>query len=475
MKYFFFLVLISCAQLNDKPSSEKIIVNFNKASSWDSGAPERAQWDDHVNHQFYDSFSYLEKKALRLVHQKKWALPRVRGPRFKSIIQNKKERTKFCQQVPKGGMLHVHPTGLVKRSFLKSLIQKHNIMVNPKDLLKLATDGPRKELRSNEVDFLQNLPAKKFLSYSDAEKQKLLDLMFFKLEQAPFSFVRFQSIFSMLRYFIPKTEKNEFQIIKSFLIHARKLGVTYVELTDVFDYPIDFTKLRNKTKRLTRETGVHLRWNVAFIRDNNKENNIKLRDQLLKAKKRDDIFPILGIDLVANEDASTALDHWNIYRPIIRKGILSATMHAGEMGNPNNVRDALLMGVDRVGHGVLAQKDHLILEAMALLKKSIEINLKSNLLLGVVPEIKKHPFLRFHRISIPITFSTDDEGIFETDMAQECLLALENSDITYNELKQIYFNSLHYSFARKELKRKLILALEKSYLEFEKKWRLKSN
>lgn len=94
------------------------------------------------------------------------------------------------------------------------------------------------------------------------------------------------------------------------------------------------------------------------------------------------------------------------------------------MGNPHNVRDALLMGVNRVGHGVLVQDDHLSMESMVISKKAVEVNLKSNLILGVVSEMKEHPFLKFHRIGIPITFSTDDEGIFETDMAKRMYVGL---------------------------------------------------
>ncbi|MDH5581182.1 MAG: hypothetical protein OEY33_04690, partial [Bdellovibrionales bacterium] len=315
MRLLFLLIFTSCAQLEDRPSSEKIIRKFYETSVWKEGAPKRAQWDKHVRHTFYNSFSYREKKALELVHEKAWSSLPKRDQLFDAIVKNKNQRQEFCKEIPKGGMLHVHPTGLVTREFLTKKIKSFKKKINPLDLLKSGTEGPRKELKKEEIRFLKQLKSKKFNSYTLVEQNKIIDLMFLKIEKAPFDFIRFQAVFSLLRYFIPKNKKIEFEILKDFLLNARNLGISYVELTNVFDFPINMKTLRNTTRRLYKETGVHVRWNVAFIRDNNKEKNRKLRDHLLSFKNRKDLYPIVGIDLVANEKTNDSLEHWEIYRP----------------------------------------------------------------------------------------------------------------------------------------------------------------
>ncbi|MBL7669829.1 MAG: hypothetical protein JNM39_05035 [Bdellovibrionaceae bacterium] len=91
-------------------------------------------------------------------------------------------------------------------------------------------------------------------------------------------------------------------------------------------------------------------------------------------------------------------------------------------------------------------------------------NTSSNLRLTNLAAISEHPFLNYLRLGLPVSLSTDDEGIFETDINHECELAISQTDITYAEFKQMAFNSIQTSFAsaadKKTLLDKLILKFE---------------
>lgn len=67
--------------------------------------------------------------------------------------------------------------------------------------------------------------------------------------------------------------------------------------------------------------------------------------------------------------------------------------------------------------------------------------------------------------------STDNDGIFETTPTQECVVAVQNSDLQYAELKQMYFNSIVYSFADEDTKYSLIKDLEDRFEVFETDWK----
>ena len=41
------------------------------------------------------------------------------------------ELAKFCKQIPKGGLLHVHPYGLFTRDVVTKILRKYNPVIDP--------------------------------------------------------------------------------------------------------------------------------------------------------------------------------------------------------------------------------------------------------------------------------------------------------------------------------------------------------
>ena len=73
-------------------------------------------------------------------------------------------------------------------------------------------------------------------------------------------------------------------------------------------------------------------------------------------------------------------------------------IHAGEVDEPNHhIRDTLLLGAQRIGHGVNLITDPQTLQAMRYGPYLVEVNLISNLLLEYVSDYSTHRF----RVSAP--------------------------------------------------------------------------
>ncbi|MDT0682111.1 adenosine deaminase [Roseicyclus sp. F158] len=102
-----------------------------------------------------------------------------------------------------------------------------------------------------------------------------------------------------------------------------------------------------------------------------------------------------------------------------REAGLGLTAHAGEWGGPDSVRDALSLGVSRVGHGVRAVEDPALMERLAEDGIVLEVCPGSNVALGVYPSWASHPIETLRAKGVPVCVSTDDPPFFHTTMEHE--------------------------------------------------------
>ncbi|MEE3235722.1 MAG: adenosine deaminase [Pseudomonadota bacterium] len=123
------------------------------------------------------------------------------------------------------------------------------------------------------------------------------------------------------------------------------------------------------------------------------------------------------------------------------------SIHAGEVDEPNShVRDTLLLGADRIGHGLNLITDP---DTMLLMRNGaymVEINLISNLLIEYVDDYSQHPFPEYLRIGIPVALSTDDRGMWDSTLTDEFFVAVREFDLSWEEVKILSRNSLQYAF-----------------------------
>jgi adenosine deaminase len=170
----------------------------------------------------------------------------------------------------------------------------------------------------------------------------------------------------------------------------------------------------------------------------------------------------VGINMVMPEDGYHSMHDYaeqmrmvEFLRKIYPK--VHITLHAGEIVPPLVTYEGLCChirlavqqgGAERIGHGVdvlYEQHPHQLLHEMAAKHVMVEVNLTSNdVILGVAG--KEHPFLVYRKFGVPVSFSTDDEGVSRIDMTHEYVRAVQTYNLTYLDLKQMVRTGIEHIF-----------------------------
>lgn len=218
-------------------------------------------------------------------------------------------------------------------------------------------------------------------------------------------------------------------------------------------------------------TGVTVRFELAVIRFlPNAEADLRFRYAFVSERP-----DFVSVDLVGREDDDKGypLRFLDTFRELRRThGDVSLSIHGGEVDEPNDhVRDTLLLGADRIGHGVNLIRDP---DTMLLMKGGpwmVEINLISNLLLEYVDDYSQHPFPEYLRFGIPVALSTDDRGMWDSTLSDEFFVAVREFDLSWEEIKLLSRNSLRYAFLEPAAKAELLAEYDRRIAAFESAFR----
>jgi adenosine deaminase CECR1 len=168
----------------------------------------------------------------------------------------------------------------------------------------------------------------------------------------------------------------------------------------------------------------------------------------------------VGINMAGREDNDKGYPLR--FLPTLRKlrstlPAVDLSIHAGEVDEPNfHVRDTLLLGATRIGHGVNLIDDPQTMVMMRNGQALVEINLVSNLLLEYISDYSQHPFPEYLRTGIPVALSTDDRGMWDSTMTDEYFVAVKEFNLSWQELITLGQNSLKYSFVDEQTKKRLL-------------------
>jgi adenosine deaminase CECR1 len=215
-------------------------------------------------------------------------------------------------------------------------------------------------------------------------------------------------------------------------------------------------------------TGVTVRFQISILRFLPNAEDF-LRHIYKFVYDHNDLF--VAVNMVGREDNDKGypLRFLDTYRDLRRQySGVKLSIHAGEVDEPNDhVRDTLLLGADRIGHGNNLITDD---ETMRLMRHGpylIEINLISNLLLNYVSDYSEHPFPEFLRTGIPVALSTDDRGMWDSTMTDEFFVAVKEFNLSWEEIRMLSRNSLQYAFVQDDEKSRLLRNFAERMQKFE--------
>lgn len=211
-----------------------------------------------------------------------------------------------------------------------------------------------------------------------------------------------------------------------------------------------------------RATGVEVRFQNSLLRFTPNAEQ-RLRDLYAITDRYRDLY--VGVNMVGREDNDKGYPLR--FLPVLRAlrhryPDINLSIHAGEMDEPDHhVRDTLLLGAQRIGHGVNLISDPDTMLLMRYGPYMVEINLISNLLLEYVKDYSQHPFPEYLRTGIPVALSTDDRGMWDSNMTDEFFVAVKEFNLSWEEIVKLGRNSLYYSFVDAPTKERLLAAYDK--------------
>ena len=117
--------------------------------------------------------------------------------------------------------------------------------------------------------------------------------------------------------------------------------------------------------------------------------------------------------------------------------------HVGEWGTAQDVITAVkALHLDEVQHGIAAVRDESVIGFLAENKIRLNITPSSNVMLGRVPDMARHPIAELYRKGVDVTINSDDVLIFDSDVSKEYLRLYQSGCLTAQELDDIRVKGL---------------------------------
>jgi adenosine deaminase len=409
---------------------------------------------------------------------------------FNTIQNNPNDLLLFLENMPKGGDLHNHLAGA---TYAENLLQdgtKDNFCVDSKTYaMTVVADCPV----TNQIANVANNSD----FYNDTINAWSMRNFYPGAESGHDHF------FATFAKYFPLVSKHRGQILAEVAARAAEQHEEYLELmvtpdddaSGVFGKQIgwdsNLAQLRQKLlaqglPKIVNTISQSMTTNEAIMRSQLMCGtdkalpgcNIKVRYlyQVLREQAPAAVFAQLlagfevashdprfvGINIVQPEDGYIALRDYDLHMRMInflhsvypKVGI---SLHAGELApglvTPANlafhIRHAIEIGdAQRIGHGVdIAYEDNSkqLLQEMAAKHIDVEINLSSNdKILGV--QGAEEPLPLYLQYGVPITLSTDDEGVLRTNLTLQYQRAVLTYHMPYMTLKNMVRNNITYSF-----------------------------
>ncbi|MBE2239534.1 MAG: adenosine deaminase [Caldilineaceae bacterium] len=208
------------------------------------------------------------------------------------------------------------------------------------------------------------------------------------------------------------------------------------------------------------EFGVEMRWifdvprNLGFSSQNGYDPHPAQRTLDYALRGRD--HGVVGFGLGGFEVGAPPEPFALPFARACAEGLLSVP-HAGETMGPDSVWGAVnALHADRIGHGVRAIEDPVLLTVLRDRQIPLEINPTSNICLHVYARHAVHPFPHLDRMGIKVTINSDDPPLFNTNLSAEYGVLAREFGYDPSGLARIARNAFEVSGAPVALKTSLL-------------------
>jgi adenosine deaminase len=283
-------------------------------------------------------------------------------------------------------------------------------------------------------------------------------------DQDPLTFTNFLDKFKTLRLFykspdvIDRVTREAVQDAANDNIRYLELRFTPVALSRAEGFPLD--DVMGWVVNSAQEAAKKYKIKVGLIASVNRNESPELAEQVAWLATSYMKDGLLGMDLAGNEAEFKSEPFYGIFKEAKQAG-LHVTIHAGEWGPAENVREAILnLGAERIGHGVRVMEDDSVVALAKEHASVFEVCVTSNYQSGVVRSLPSHPLPRMIAVGLNVTINTDDPSVSRITLSHEYQHVCENLDMPMSELRQCVLRAAQASFLDDDEKTKLIESLK---------------
>lgn len=168
---------------------------------------------------------------------------------------------------------------------------------------------------------------------------------------------------------------------------------------------------------------------------------------------------VCAADLAGNE-AAYPMGEFKTLFEYVRSLEMPFTIHAGECGSFDNIKEAILLGAKRIGHGIAMRGNP---EVKALCKErriGIEMCPISNMQTKAVKALSEYPLREFLNEGLAVSINTDNRTVSNTSLCKEFEFVEKNFSVNDDETILLIQNGIETVFADDDIKNKLFVALE---------------
>jgi aminodeoxyfutalosine deaminase len=196
-------------------------------------------------------------------------------------------------------------------------------------------------------------------------------------------------------------------------------------------------------REATRNSPVTVRWIFDAVRQFGVEPAMRVAAFAAERVGRD----VVAIGIGGSEERGPASWFTEVFAFAKRAG-LHLTAHAGESMGPESIWAALELGAERIGHGIAALRDPVLMRHLRDREIPLEICITSNLVTGVVKRLEEHPVREIYEAGVPIVLNSDDPAMFGCTLMDEYRLAARAFGFSEEELCEIAENGFRYGFEK---------------------------
>jgi adenosine deaminase len=331
------------------------------------------------------------------------------------------------------------------------------------------SDGERKEAMASLRAQLHGLPkvdlhrhlegSLRLQTLADIAQEHGIDLPSYDIEQLrPFltvtdeepDFHRFLEKFHLLRRFYPTQAAIE-RVAYEAVADAAADNIKYLELRfnpvalareQGFSLDQVTTWVCGAVARAQRDCGVRTSLILQIGRDTALDTASQIADVALAHRN----YGVVGLDLAGDETVYPARRFADVFLTARQEG-LYVTVHAGEAGSAENVREAIeMLGAQRIGHGVRSIEDSDVVQLIRDRGVTLEVCLTSNLQTGVMRRFWHHPLPDLLALNLRVTLNTDDPSISDTTLTDEYMTAMLAMGFTLEQIKRAIVTAVEGSF-----------------------------